>query len=198
MDAFLISHDGTSYELPSLLEWKFSYGCSLPCGAFEISFVYDKSMLSVLTRANRFRAEHEGKTVFTGRVDDFEISISENGSLATVNGRGLAALLLDNEAEAAQYYSASLDTIMEKYVYPLGLTKVSISADVPPQALTVESGESVWRVLEDFLWFGCGIKPRFLKDGTLLIGKETGKSFAFDGSSAFTKQALKRKRYGVI
>ncbi len=56
----------------------------------------------------------------------------------------------------------------------------------------------MWRVLEDFLWFGCGIKPRFSKDGVLLIGSSEGRSFSFDGSSAFTKQALKRKRYGVI
>ena len=198
MDAYLISHDGTSYELPNLLEWKFSYGCSLPCDAFEISFIYDKSMLPVLTMANRFLAEYGGETVFSGLVDDFEISISENGSLVAVTGRGLAALLLDNEAEAAQYYSASLDTILEKYVYPMGLAKVKISADVPRQALDVESGASSWRVLEDFLWFGCGVKPRFSKDGVLLIGNEAGKSFSFDGSSAYTNQVLKRKRYGVI
>lgn len=198
MEAYLISVDGRSYELPALLEWKYSYGCGLPCDAFEISFIYDKSMLSALTNANRFQAVHGGETVFTGLVDDFEISISEKGSLVTVNGRGLAALLLDNEAEAAQYYSASLDTILEKYVYPLGLKQVKISSDILPQALAVESGASLWRVLEDFLWFGCRIKPRFSKDGVLLIGNAPGRSFVFDGDSAFTEHSLKRKRYGVI
>ena len=198
VEAYLISHDGKSYELPNLLEWKFSYGRGLPCDAFEVSFIYDKSMLSVLTAANRFRAEHEEETVFTGLVDDFEISISENGSLVTVNGRGLAALLLDNEAEAAQYYSASLDMLLEKYVYPLGLNEVKISADIPRQAFDIESGASHWKVLESFLWFACGIKPRFSKDGVLLIGETAGKSLSFDESSAYTKQALKRKRYGVI
>ncbi|NCB73448.1 MAG: hypothetical protein EOM51_01705 [Clostridia bacterium] len=198
MEAYLICHDGTIYEIPSLLEWKFSYGCGLPCDAFEISFIYDKSILSALTAANRFRAEHEGETVFTGLVDDFEILISENGSLVTFNGRGLAALLLDNEAEAAQYYSASLDMMLEKYVYPLGLNKVKISADIPRQAFDIESGASHWKVLENFLWFSCGIKPRFSKDGVLLIGDTAGKSLSFDGSSAYTKQSLKRARYGVI
>lgn len=198
MNTYLIAYEGTSYELPVLLEWKLSYGYSLPCDAFEISFIYDKSMLPMLTKAKRFRAEHEGETVFLGIVDDFEVSISENGCIVTVNGRGLAALLLDNEAEAAQYYSASLDTILEKYVYPLGLNQVRINASPPQQALVIESGASMWKVLEDFVWFGCGIKPRFSKDGVFLIGRETGKSFCIDGDTALTKQLLKRKRYGVI
>ncbi|MBP8640798.1 MAG: hypothetical protein KBI01_07875, partial [Oscillospiraceae bacterium] len=118
MNTYLVDFEGTSYELPVLLEWKYSYGCELPCDAFEITFVYEKSMLPMLTKAMRFRAVHEGETVFVGVIDDFEVSISENGCIATINGRGLAALLLDNEAEAAPYYSARLDTILEESVYP--------------------------------------------------------------------------------
>ena len=198
MNTYLVDFEGASYELPVLLEWKFSYGCDLPCDAFEIAFIYDKAMLSMLTNAVRFRAEHEGKTVFVGVVDDFEASVSENGCIVTVNGRGLAALLLDNEAEAAQYYAASLDMILEKYVYPLGITQVKKNVSAPQQALVVDSGASMWSVLEDFLWFGCGVKPRFSKDGVLLLGEETGTSFSADGNTAITKQVLKRKRYGVI
>ncbi len=152
----------------------------------------------MLTNAVRFKAVYEGVTVFCGVVDDFEVSASDNGCIVTVNGRGLAALLLDNEAEAAQYYSASLDMILEKYVYPYGIKDVMKNVSVPQQALVVESGSSMWRVLEDFVWFGCGVRPRFLKDGMLLIGPEKGKSFSVDGNTAITKQVLKRKRYGVI
>ncbi len=198
MNTYLVDFEGTSYELPVLLEWKFSYGCGLPCDAFEISFIYDKSMLTMLSNSKRFRAEHEGETVFLGVVDDFEVSVSENGCIVTVNGRGLAALLLDNEAEAAQYYSASLDAILERYVYPWGITQVDKNINPSRQALAVDSGTSAWRVLEDFVWFGCGVKPRFSKDGVLLLGAKTGKNFVVDGGAAVTKQTLKRKRYGVI
>ncbi len=198
MDTYLIDYEGSSYTLPELLEWKFSYGCELPCDAFEIAFVYDKAMLEMLTNAVRFRAEHLGSTVFSGVVDDFEVSVSENGCVVTVNGRGLAALLLDNEAEAAQYYSASLDTILEKYVYPYGISEIRKNIAVPQQALVVDSGASLWRVLENFVWFGWGAKPRFTKEGVLLIGDEKGQSFTFDENTALTRIALKRKRYGVI
>ena len=198
MNTYLVDFEGISYELPVLLEWKFSYGCELPCDAFEIAFVYDKSMLSMLTNAVRFNAVHEGETVFSGVVDDFEVSISENSCIVTVNGRGLAALLLDNEAEAVQYYSASLDMILEKYVYPWGIKQVKKNVNPPRQALVVESGASLWSVLEDFVWFGSGIKPRFSKDGVLLLGGETGKCFVADSNTAITKQILRRKRFGVI
>ena len=198
MNTYLVDYVGNSYELPILLEWKFSYGCALPCDAFEITFIYDKSMLSALTNSKRFRAEHAGETVFLGVVDDFEVSVSEYGCIGTVNGRGLAALLLDNEAEAAQYYSASLDTILERYVYPWGITKVDKILSIPQQALVVESGTSMWRVLENFVWFGCGVKPHFSKDGVLLLGEKAGNRFVVDSNTAVTKQTLKRKRYGVI
>lgn len=198
MNTYLVDFEGKSYELPVLLEWKLSYGCDLPCDAFEIVFIYDKSMLSTLTNAVRFCAVHEGETVFAGVVDDFEVSVSENGCIVTVNGRGLAALLLDNEAEAAQYYSASLDLILEKYVYPWGVTQVKKNVSFPQQAIVVDSGASMWSVLEDFVWFGCGIKPRFTRDGVLLLGEEAGQCFVVDGNTAATKQVFKSKRYGVI
>ncbi|PKM72478.1 MAG: hypothetical protein CVU91_08790 [Firmicutes bacterium HGW-Firmicutes-16] len=198
MDTYLIDYEGSSYRLPVLLEWKFSYGCALPCDAFEITFIFNKSMLDMLSNAVRLRAEQKGETVFLGVVDDFEISVTENGCIVTVNGRGLAALLLDNEAEAAQYYSASLDMILEKYVYPYGIRDVRKNVSPPQQALVVDSGASLWKVLENFVWFGCGVKPRFTKDGVLLIGEEKGQSFISSENSAFTKQVLKRSRYGVI
>jgi len=195
---YLIDYGRTSYELPVLLEWKFSYGCALPCDAFEISFVFDGTMLEMLTNAVRFKAEFDGETVFFGTVDDFEVSVSENGCIAAVSGRGLAALLLDNEAEAAQYYSASLDMILEKYVYPCGITNVRKNVSVPQQALVVDSGASMWKVLEDFVFFGSGVIPRLTKDGVLIIGEEAGNSFTASGKTAVSKQVLKRKRYGVI
>ena len=146
----------------------------------------------------RFSAVHEGETVFVGVIDDFEVSVSENGCIVTINGRGLAALLLDNEAEAAQYYSASLDMILDKYVYPWGIKQVKKNVSSPQLAIVVDSGASLWSVLEDYLWFGCGVKPRFSKDGVLLLGEQEGKSFVTNGNTAIIKQALKRKRYGVI
>ncbi|MEF9970894.1 MAG: hypothetical protein RR731_01110 [Oscillospiraceae bacterium] len=198
METFLTDFRGGVFELPVLTAWKFSYGAGLPCDAFEICFAYDKSMLSLLSEAVRFRAVFEGKTVFVGPVDEFEVRAGEKGCLASIRGRSLAALLLDNEAEAAQYFSAGLDTILERYVLPWGISDIRKNASPRAQALVVASGSSCWRVLEDFLWFGCGVKPRFSREGVLLLGETPGERLAIDGSCAVFEAVLKEKRYGVI
>lgn len=198
MEAVLTNVWGGQYRLPVLLEWNFSYGAELPCDAFEVSFLYTPDMYPVLRDAIRFSAAHEGKTVFTGVVDDFEIAVTERGSIAAVHGRSLAALLLDNEAGAAEYYAASLDTVLTGYVYPFGITNIKNVAKLSTQALNVESGASCWKVLEDFVWFGCGVKPRFSADGVLLIGRQEGVGRVVDARTAVFSQKLKSRRYGVI
>ncbi|MEG0777252.1 MAG: hypothetical protein RR147_00890 [Oscillospiraceae bacterium] len=198
MEVCLVDFRGRSTALPVLLEWKFSYGSGLPCDAFEVCFIYEREMYAALSEAVRLRAVHEGATVFFGVVDEFEISVSENGSLVFVRGRGLAALLIDNEVEAAQYFSASLDMILERYVYPLGITQVKRNASPPPQSIVVDSGASAYKVLEDFLWFGCRALPRFGRDGTLLIGEEKGRRMAIGTGAAVLEQRFRKRRYGVI
>lgn len=198
MEVYLIGYDGRQYLLPALLRWRFSYGASLPCDAFELLFLYDPSMVEMLEAGARLRAVHEGKTVFSGILDETEVSMTREGSLVSLSGRGLAGLLLDNEAEAAEYFSLSLEVLLERYVYPLGLREIRRNMSVPPQALVVDSGSSIWRVLEDFLWFGSGVRPRFSPDGALIIGGEKGRRLAIDGSTAVLERRLKRTRYGVI
>ena len=198
METYLINYRDESFKMPTLLEWNFSYGSALPCDAFEVCFIHDKSMTALLEDAYRFRAVFEGKTVFFGVVDEFEVSASERGAVAWVRGRGLAALLLDNEAEAAQYFSASLDTILDKYVHPFGIRDIRRSVSPPVQSIVVNSGASAWRVLEDFMWFGSGLVPRFSRDGVLLLGEEPGERIVINERTAVFLREYKRKRYGVI
>ena len=88
--------------------------------------------------------------------------------------------------------------VLSGYVYPFGITNVKNVANISPQSLNVESGESCWKVLEDFVWFGCGVKPRFDVDGTLLLGRQEGAKRVIDANTAVSSQTLKRRRYGVI
>lgn len=198
MQAFLIDFKGGSYELPILLGWNISYGDSLPCDCFEVSFIYESRMLTMLSEAVRFKALHNEETVFFGVVDEFEVSAGEKGCTVSVRGRGMAALLLDNEAEAEELYGAGLDFILDRYVYPFGISQVRKNISPPSLSLVVGSGSSCWRVLEDFLWFGCGERPRFSRDGVLLLGAEEGKRFRIDRDTAALEQTLTCKRYGVI
>lgn len=198
MKGFLSDGKGGETELPVLLSWDMSYGRGLPCDAFEISFLSDGAMLPILEGAVRFRGSYQGETVFLGVVDEFEIEASEQGNRAFLRGRGLAALLLDNEAEAAQFYSAGLEQILEKYVYSFGVGVVKINSKCSKLPLQVASGSSCWRVLEDFLWFGSGIRPYFEPDGALVIGEQSGVRRRIDEKTAVELTKIRRRRYGVV
>lgn len=198
MECFLIGFDGVCHELPPLLEWSFSHGGGKPCDCFEICMAFDAKLINVLERAVRIKTVYEGRTVFFGVVDEFETSACASGALCFVRGRGMQALLLDNEVEAAKYYSAGLEMILEKYVLPYGVTKIRSSVSSAGIPLTVSSGASAWRVLEDYMIFGCDARARFLPDGTLLLGNEGGKSVLIDKNTAISSAIYKRERYGVI
>lgn len=198
MQTFLTDNKGVSYELPVALKWDISHGDRLPCDAFETAYIHNAEMLEALSAAVRFRAVYEGQTVFSGVVDEFEISYSDAGGLVYVRGRGLAALLLDNEAEAAEYCSVGTDTVLSSYVYPFGVTSVRRNVSIPNQPMVIDSGSSCWRVLEDFLWFGCRVRPRFSPDGVLILGTEKGKRYRAGRDIALTEQRFRCRRYGVI
>lgn len=198
-NCFLVNYKGAKYKLPTLLSWDFSYGLGSPCDAFELSFIYKKSMLGTLSDATRFCAEFNGDRVFTGVVDEFELRADENGMLAVVRGRGMAALLLDNEAGIAEYYPASLELILEKHVYPWGIKNVRAASLPNVQGFKVSSGQSQWGVVENYAWFCGGIRPRVDRDGVLLLNGEKGRELEMSGDAAIIgSQSYTEKRYGVI
>lgn len=198
MTGYLVDYKDIKYRLPVLTGWDISHGIGTPCDAFEIGFLYDSSMLDMLKDAVRFTAEYDGKTVFRGIVDEFHISAGDGGMTATVSGRGMAAVLLDNEAEAAEYYGASLEFILQRHVYPYGITDVETGGVSKVSLFTVDSGSSQWRVLEDFVWFCSGIRPRFSRTGTLILCEKQGEYRRIGEGTAILSQTYSDRRYDVI
>lgn len=198
MTGYLTSNKGAAWELPPLLSWDIKHGLGEPCDAFEVRFPYRKDMLDLLHGAARFRAAHGGGTVFTGVVDETEVTADESGLTAEVRGRGLAALLLDNECEAVQYASVSLDYILRHHVYPWGIGAVRTKAMPALAAFTVAAGDSQWTVLKKFCRFAGNVAPRFSRDGALLLTGEGGASLSIGADTAVTAAVIHDNRYGVI
>lgn len=198
MTGYLTDYNDKTYELPVLLGWDISHGMGSPCDAFEISLAYEESMLDMLSGAVRFRADQDGETVFLGVVDEFEISAGKNGRTAAVRGRSLAALLLDNEAEAADYYYASPQFILDTHVYPWGISDVRLGSLPTVAVFTVDSGASQWRVLENYAFFCGGIRPRFTRDGVLLLDGSAGERRVIEAGTAISAQVYRETRYGLI
>ena len=198
MTGYLSDTGGTVWRLPTLLSWDVTHGLGEPSDCFEVSFLYAPDMADALYKACRFRAEYNGKTVFTGVVDEYELTADENGMTVSINGRGLAALLMDNEAEAAEYYGAGLDFIIARHVTPWGITDIRKKAMDAAPVFRVTSGDSQWKILREFCRFCGNAFPRFTRDGVLLLDGSQGDAYKVDLSTAVTAQTFRDTRSGVI
>lgn len=199
MTVTLDTYDGERYQLPMLLEWDVIYTGSVPCDSISLVCLYDSEMAAVLPKATRFLAEQDGKTVLRGVVDAYEISFSQEGLLATLEGRGMAALLLDNESEAITYVAASLPDILHRHVSPYG-----ISAETPHSVsgtnYTVVSGSSQWKALQGFTHRFGGFDPHFDRNGTLILAPlwGSGERMVIHDNTPLLSLKLRQQRHGVI
>lgn len=197
MTGYVTNAQGAVRRLPALLAWDVRHGPGKPCDAFEVTFLCGDGTAEALRGACRFSAREGGETVFTGIVDDYTLAREAGGARASVAGRGLAALLMDNEAEAAQYAGADLSFILNRHVRPYGITDIREQTMAAAGSFSVTSGSSEWTVLEEFCRFCGGVAPRFDRNGTLLLDGSAGAQRIFGGPEL---SALSRtvRRYGVV
>ena len=198
MKAYIIG--GGESALPELISWDFSHGFCSPCDSFEVSFLYEKELLPALTAAAMFRAVHNGKTVFRGVVDEFEISADRSGRVCVLRGRGMQARLLDNQAESAEYTGVTVDTILRRHAEPYGITDADTSGIAKTAAdISVSSGDSHWSVIRNFAEFCAGVKPRFNREGRLVFdGRSGGDRIKIDSRTPVSALSYVQDRYGVI
>ena len=162
--------------------------------------IYKADMLRTLSDAVEFEMVHEGRTVFMGRVDEFEAQVGKNGATVKLGGRGMQALMLDNEAESADYYYVDMNYIVSRHAVGAGVKIVDSSgATGSAERFSVENGDSHWKVFSSFAEFCCGIKPRFAADGTLVLnGTGGGDVYIVNDKTAVISQRYGEDRYGVI
>lgn len=197
MKGYLITCDGGGWELPALLQWEVDLTGSVPCDSFSVCCMYEPSMQALLPKATRFYAEREGRRVFYGVVDEYEVARDRRGRTLTLTGRGMAALLVDNESEAMSYESADLREIFRNHAAPYGFSCGVMDA-LRGSKYTVESGSSQWKALSRFTEYYGGFTPRFTPTGELLLSREAeGKRLALNGEAALSLRYTD-SRYGVL
>lgn len=198
MTGYIIDAENISTELPQFLSWDVCHGMGEPCDWFEVSFIYYADMLPKLRKAWRFRAVHGGETVFVGIVDEYSISIDENGSVVTISGRSDAALLLDNELQAEEFAQLESSTLISRVITPLGITSVVSGAAKTLNGFVVHTGESAWSAVKRFCRGAWGTMPFFAKDGTLVLGSREGNNVTIDASKDAHAVQLYDERCGII
>lgn len=193
----IVTAHGAVYALPELLRWRIRRTLGVPCDSFEVVCLYGAEMAAVLDSACRFEAVEDGAAVFRGVIDEWSASLTEEGLLLTLTGRGMAALLLDNETEAANFSRVGLRELVRRYV-----TSCGIACEPPENAysvgdFSVEAGASRWQAVERFA-ARCGLTPyftalgvlRFFEDGEVVRGGTL--------PARVIAARWREKRYGVL
>lgn len=199
LSMYLDTYDGERYELPVLLRWDLDYTGMVPCDSMTAACLYDAGMAEVLPKATRFTAFQDGKIMLRGVIDAYEVSLSRQGLLVEIEGRGMAALLLDNESEALSYERAPLSEILGNHVSPYGIS-VKRQREVSGSNYVVASGSSQWKALQGFTHRFGGFDPYFTREGTLVTGPlwGSGNTVRIDDASPLLSLRKREQRYGVI
>ena len=199
LTVILETYDGERYQLPMLVEWELTYTGSVPCDSMAVTCLYDQGMSAALPKAVRFTAQADGAVTLRGVVDAYEVSLSPQGMLVTVEGRGMAALLLDNESEAVTYGRASIEDILRGHVDPYGIT-TEVRRSVSGRNYAVTAGSSQWKALRGFTHRRGGFEPYFTREGVLVIAPlwGSGRTLRLDDDAPILSLRKREQRYGVI
>ena len=191
---------GESRVLPPLLSWTLTFTGGVPCDSFSAVFPYDAALAGALRTAARFSAEEEGKTLLRGLVDEYSVSLGPGGLTASIAGRGLAALLLDNESQSLTYQEATLAEIVRRHAAPYGIAAKEIAEIRSSAGYTVPAGSSQWKALEGFCRAYGGFTPRFTPTGELLAAPERdgGRRLVIGEGDPVLSCTLREDHYGVL
>ena len=198
MEAVLKDAQGKAFAIHPLLEWELIHSCGEASDAFSLRVLWNEALNTILEKAVYFEAAHEGERVFSGVVDEFEITASEKGKTALICGRGMGARLLDNPAFPGRISAATPEYILQSQVRPFGITAAEAPESGTPAAITVYSGESRWSVVRRFSEAYYGARPRFDVHGRLLLDGGSGRFRAFTAKIPLTELRYTHRRYGVI
>lgn len=189
---------GTVYELPELLRWRIRLTGGVPCDSFEAACLYGAEMAEVLESACRFEAVEDGAVVFRGVIDEWSAEMDDSGAVLTLTGRGMAALLLDNETEAASYQWAGVREIVRRYVVPCGIECVLPERECGVGAFTVTAGASRWKAVERFA-SRCGLTAYVTAQGVLhFCAADAAERRALGTPEGVIAARWCDKRYGVL
>lgn len=195
----LTTYDGRTFVLPTPLRWRLEYGLGSPCDSFCVTVLWTAGQEDRLADATRMTVTRRGEVLFTGVVDECRCRWSEEGATAEITGRGMQALLLDNQAEAADYGLATLGEILRNYVTPHGVAVAGAAALPGAAGFSVSSGQSCWGVVYDFARYHAGVTPRFDRRGRLVLTPWADAApIALDETAPVTEAVWRVKRYGVL
>ena len=199
MKAIIKLCDGQHFELPPLFFWDVTLTGGIPCDSFELTCPYQAAMLPLLEKANRLTLI-DRVPLLEAVVDEYRVVQDGQGRRLELSGRGLLALLLDNEAEAVEYLRPTLSELLRRHAAPCGLSWEPFRELTSSRPYRVRSGSSQWKALADFTQFAGGFMPRISGMGRLSAApwKDDGRRLSLDARLPILKISWTDRRYNVI
>lgn len=198
MTGYLLTAAGERIDLPPFTGWRLRRTGGVPCDSFEGACPWDGGIEPAFDAACRLVVNEEGARRFTGVLDEYELSWDGAGGVLSLSGRGLAALLLDNEALGQDYQAATLADILRDHVEPYAVPVGRVGRLEPAPGFQVSSGSSEWQVLYDFARYHNGVQPRFDVWGSLIVDPDRrGQTVMVDDRTGITAVRFRDKRFGV-
>ena len=197
MKGYVTDAAGVCYELPPCEKWEMEYCVGTPCDSFMLRCPWSMGQGVRPKEWSRFHAQWNGERVFTGVVDECEVSLTDKGCFLELSGRGLAALLLDNEALGQDYQLATPADILRDHVSPYGIVTAGAEGLEAVADFRVDTGSSEWTVLEEFLRAQGRSAPRFDRAGRLILSGEESR-LSIGDSTPVTMLVHRDSRYGVL
>lgn len=199
MEAVLKAYRGGSYALPPLTEWEVTLTGSVPCDSFSVTCPYRPEMAAALEGAYRVRLTEADRFTLNAVVDEYEIVQNRQGRFVTVRGRGLAALLLDNESEAVEYLRPTLSEIAGRHAAPYGIAWAPFQEIRGEQGYGVESAWSQWKAISGFTRRFGGFAPRITPEGVLQLypWRRPAAAWVIGPETPVAELCFKDRRYGV-
>ena len=200
MECWVTTGGGEKLTLPESVRWELCHGTGVPCDSFFVRCLWESGQERLLSGACRFYAQWEGERVFTGVVDEFACLCGADGLYLEMSGRGMAALLLDNEAMPAQYQLATRSDLVADHVSPYGVEAVGGWSLPAVSGFTVGSGVSEWSVVQEFACYHGGVVPRFDRWGRLVLDphQDGGAGLRLTDAVPLTAWEYREERHGVL
>ena len=199
MTACVTDSGGRRWVLPGLMAWRLEYTAGVPCDSFWLRCLWDGDNTTRPGGWVEFTAEHQGERVFTGLVDECEVSLTGGGRTLELSGRGMAARLLDNEALGQDYLCATQADLLRDHVTPYGITAAPGAGLPPVSQFSVAAGSSEWSVVYDFARYYGGVAPRFDRLGRLVLsGWDDSRERVVDDKTSLIALTHRDRRYGTL
>ena len=157
MEFTLITPQEERLTLPAPLSFVLQYGMGTPCDSVRVCVPLLSAVDERLVQGLRIEVQEQGVLYFMGVVDEWEHRITHSGCTMELVGRGMAARLLDNQAEGADFAVATVQDILRRYVTPYGIAVEGTPKLPGVNGFSVQSGSSCWAVVEDFARYYGGI-----------------------------------------